>query len=675
MGSMSIRTNLNRKDHSRDSVAELVLVESPTPQIGSLTFWTSHPSRRTLVDLTILRDGQQISRGSGSSWTGPFSGRPTLLNEMLPVIQDHFAPLAEKSIRQIMVALKAWWRIFDSLERDAPTTPVLTSTKQLNELHRQRAMDQNIGRLDFSSFLLLANKSRVSMGLKPLYWQRPEAPGRSRKLPPRWQTDLLRRELKHRWFSVLDRWSLADELLSHGAPVVTKEQDAIAFVEQQRLLRGYQFLDTSIRLSAHPRPSNLLGRCSAREVKQYYAQGFDQLEMLQGLYPDGADVRTAFLLCMATTGWNPAVLLGLNAEHPFIESHPKDSSRFILRGFKTRGGTEQVTEGLFKTQASAATVLQTLMSRTEPLRAQLRVELAILKEELASSTDGNLNSLLERQQRLEEGIRSPWIYISIVNTGIHWLTNLNNKTSEFLMEFIRNINSKQPFDQQLAELIPTDLRDAYAAHTYNASGGSILGVMKALGHRRLSSTQIYLDNTLLREEHRTLYSTFSSALWSEIQLHGRVDPTVLAKWSRDGIITNEERERLYGYRNLMRTRLGVGCKNPTHPPKHIAPNFKPDGKTLCHVQRCLLCTEHAVIFPTSLSGLCKRLSELRHLRTQMSFASFTQSSFREELENTEAALMAFHPETVEQHLSEWGTRIANGTHRAAEFDGNMVNHA
>jgi hypothetical protein len=36
--------------------------------------------------------------------------------------------------------------------------------------------------------------------------------------------------------------------------------------------------------------------------------------------------------------------------------------------------------------------------------------------------------------------------------------------------------------------------------------------MKALGHRSIRSTQGYLNNTLLNDEHQKLFGTFSEAL-------------------------------------------------------------------------------------------------------------------------------------------------------------------
>lgn len=673
---MSLRGNLNHKDHLRELKVVLATVDQPSSAEDGdvLLFWTAHPTKKSLVDLRVLRDGQAAPKNPGGSpsWTGPFKGRPELILEMLPALQDQLAPMAEKSVYQLINSLKTWWRVLDSLENDFPNFPSLVSTSQLNALHRQRAVERNVDRLAFNSFVLLANKTRVAIGLKPLYWPRPEQKARSRKLPPSWQTDLLRRELKHRWYSVLDRWELADSLLSAGKPLVAAEADPATFERQKRLLRSYQFFQEVITKTGHPRPENIFEFHDALNERQYYEEGYDQFAMLKGRYPDGDDIRACFVLCLATTGWNPATLLDLNVGIEFIEVHPKDSKRYILRGMKSRGGVEQVSEGLFKSQASAAAVLQTLIARTEPLRAHLRLELHELELRLSSAAAADKNSIRKGIEALAEGIRSPWLYVSPTSAGIHWLNKTSSRTTQFIAEFIGQLNRKQSEDRQLAVLTASDFRDAYAANIYHASGGSILAVMKALGHRRLSSTKAYLENTLLKEEHRVLYETFSKGLWHEIRVHRRVDPSILAKWSRDGSVTENERARLTDYRGLMRSRLGVGCKDPRNPPKHIAPAFSANEESLCHVQRCLLCTENAVIFPESLSGICKRLAELRHIQQHMSVAAFLQSSFKEELDNTELALLAFDADEVATQVADWTTRISNGSHRVIEFDGDFL---
>lgn len=687
---MGIRTNTNTKDHLRqnEGALRLSLVESAAaqpPANDPLRFYTSHKTKACVVDLNVFRTGESTRSRKGGSWAGPFTGRPELIAQLAPAILDQLSPLAEKSVNHFLFSLRAWWRVFHEVDTSAAGAfPALTSVAQLTDVHRQVALDRGMRSNEFNSFLSLANTTRKALGLKPLYWQPPEDKAPNRHLPPQWQTDIVRRELKHRWFSVIDRWSLADDLRKHHAPLVDRDAAPEAHLEQLRLLRNYERFDAVMAEAGTllPQLDSFTENVSRSTL---YRDGFNLGDMICGSYPDGNDIRAAFHLCLATTGWNPAVLLSLDATQAFIEQHPKDPGRYILRGTKARAkDTEQLNEGLFKSQGSAGVVIQTLMARTTLLRESLNTDLHLCRTQFAQMTSmthtaADMVAMRTRITALEQGVRSPWLFVSSKGTAeIKWLTDENfargsdrtkRKATTFLDEFITAINLKQPKDKQLSRLRASDLRDAYAAYQYHASGGSILYVMKALGHRSVRSAKGYLDNTLLKEEHRKLFGTFSDALWSEMEAHGRVDPTILAQRSRYGGISSEQRERLHNYRTMMRSRIGVACADPMNPPRHIDPDFKPDGKAKCHVQRCTLCLENAVLLPESLPGLCKRLAELRSLRSQMSMAAFQESSFPEETDNTELALLAFDAEESKRLLEEWEGRIASGAHRVIEFDG------
>jgi hypothetical protein len=509
--------------------------------------------------------------------------------------------------------------------------------------------------------------------MRRLTWQRPDPKRRVRHLPPEWQVREVRLELKHRWFAALDRWQVADELLSGRQPQTE---------EEQRLLTNYRSFEEAVARSGHPRPRSESVRCDMSKTT-FHRSGFSISDMLRGRYPDAEDVRCAFHLCLAATGWNPAVLLSLDANSNAIEAHPKDPTRYVLRGYKARSKSEQQTEGLYKSQGSAGVILLALMQRTAPLRAQLRDDLA--KQEAiyqALLKEGASKAKLDAQRKvvanLRIGVSSFWLYATSTNERILWLDphattySIGSEKKEglsFLDSVVTCMNRRRPADSQLARLKPGDFRDAFAAYAYRISGGMVLYVMKALGHKSLRSTQVYLDNTLLNEQSVKLYQAFSNAMWTEIKVHKRLDPTVIAKFSRDGEASDEQCQRLAMYRSLRRSRIGVGCKDPAHPPSHIAPNFRADGKALCHVQRCTLCLEHAVIFPDSLPGLCKRLAELRFIKGRMSAVAFIESSFGEETENTELALAAFDPDAVADQLREWEGCINDGLHRVVELDG------
>lgn len=673
---MGLRAVSNTKDQlPLKNIAPTLVprVELHPKNTGSLKFFTEHPTKPTEVDLTVFANGEKSNprRTKGGTWSGPFSGRPELIQELLPALHDRLLPLAEQSVTAYTSMLRSWWRLLDGVEAQLPSLAPVASISQITDVHRQRAFDIGMRRLPFSNFLSLVNATRAAKGMRQLFWIPPEDKGAKRTLPPPWQTDYVRHALKHHWFATLDRWHTADALRAASVAADTPELE--------RLALNYRHFDAVVKRTGKARPT-LDDISSGFSLRRFYKTGLNLNDMLQGSFPTGDDIRAVFHLCLATTGWNPAVLLKLDVTEQFVEAHPKDPGRFILRSTKARaGGTEQLTEGLFKTQSGAGFVVQALLARTAPLRAELQQELAQCKEQLdavdASAGGDDVGKLRKRIAALEQGVRSVWLFTSMTSTGVQWLDDYNfakslgTDSSRYLGQFIADLNKKLPSDRQLVSINASDLRDVYAARVYRATGGSVLAVMKALGHRNVNTTVNYLTNTLLKEEHRRLFATFHEALWTEIESSGRVDPTVIAKVSRDGSVTPEERRRLADYRVLMTSRVGTKCKDPLNPPRHIAPDFVSDGQAMCHVQRCTLCLEHAIVTPESLPGLSRRAAELRHLRGQMSVGAFQESSFLEELGNTELALLGFEASEVEQRTSAWTALLASGEVRVAEFDG------
>lgn len=681
---MGIRQH--NKDHLADLAEPLSAVEDARqpehpPGDDPLRFWTKGPdeSSATQVDLHLFEIGEH-QRPSISPWSGPFTGRPRLIAQLAPVLAKSLESFAPGTVRNYIKALREWWRLFDTVELEAAkagvtVSPVMT-VADIGEIHRQRAFDAGMDRLAFGIFVRTANLARRAEGLSQLYWNSPQEVSRKRHLPAQWQIDQIRFALKRRWFDARDTWETAALLLEDRNP---------ATPDEARLLRNYLHFQSTAKAAGDARPTFLDG-ASKLETTRFYGQGYNVGDMLRGFYPDPSGIRAAFHLCQATTGWNAAVLLELNASENFVEPHPKDPTRYFMRGYKRRGNTQQLTEGLHKSQGSAGAILLELIKRTEPLRAQLRRDLSALKKEYkdlvagGASAGEKIDVMRTRLQELQRGVRSPWLYVSASAGAIQWLDatsvikGVGGDNKSFLDELVESINAKQPADRQLARLKAGDYRDAFAASAYNASGGMVLYVMKALGHSQVKSTQTYLDNKLLNDQTAKLYRKFSNAFWHEIRLYGRVDPTIIAKWARDGDLTDEQRERLDVYRSLLRSRIGVGCKEPTKPPMSIAPAFKPDGVSLCHVQRCTLC-EHAVVFPDSLPGLSKRLAELRYLKSRMATVAFLESSFGEELQSTELVLSYFDSKVMQLTVSDWEERIVSGEHRVIEFEGMQAEYA
>ena len=689
---VSIRSSLNTKDHLRSKAGVLTSVpESLAPKGVDplLQFWTTHKTTPYFVDLSVLRFGETERPRAGGSWSGPFSGRPELTAEIAPAVYELFSHQTKQAAGSSIGALRALWRTLDQAEAAAPSAPRITTTLNLTNLHEQIARDSGMRNRYFNIILRIVNTTRVALGGKPLLWVAPDDKEPNRKLPPAWQTELARQTLKRRWFAVLDRWSTADRLRIHASLPIEERSSLPLSVEQERLQKNYVRFDATVAITGSLKPTGP-EIYDGQHFSAFNKQGFSIPDMLKGTYPDADDVRTAFHYCLGITGWNPAVLTSLDANGEFIEPHPKDPGRYVMRGTKARsGGAEVVTGGYqFKSQGSPGVVIRTLIEQTQPLRQQLRNELEICERQLAQidkgdpATEGDLNKLWKRAALLRRGVRSPWLYLIATSKEIQWLDDFNYARASvrddslpengFLHSIIRQINSKQPADRRLAMITASDLRDAYAEIAYRVSGGSILAVMRLLGHRHAETTKRYLQNTLLQEQHRHLYSTFSNALWHQIVERKSVDPAVLAKISRDGSISVSEYSRLETYRGLMRSRIGVLCVNPKEPPQHIAPGFTKGGGKLCPSDRCLLCLENSIITPESHEGLCMRCAELRHLKSTMPMPVFTASSFATELENIELALLGFEATLTEARVTEWEGRIAKGEHRVIDFDGVQV---
>lgn len=677
---MSIRASTNTKDRlQKPNTPVLSLVPTTNAEeLNTLKFVTLHKTKPCLVDLTPFRDGGAATGKRNGGWMGPFSGRPDLIAELAPILKDALLPLASKSVEQYLVALRAWWRLFDAVEANAQEMLVVSSVAHITELHRQYAFDNNMHPAQFCTFVKVLNSTRITFKLKQYYWIAPERPGSNRHLPPAWQTDLVRHELKHRWFAAVRRWETAETILKSGMPIADRAEQPELYAEQERLLRNYSLFQGTIKRTKHPRPMKE-AVWEGIERDSFYSKGYSIEDMIRGFYPDAHDIRNAFHLCLATTGWNPAVFLSLNIEESFLEPHPKDSSRFILRGTKDRAGkTEQTAEGLFKSRSGAGYILTQLMRLNVPLREHLRRMLDECEQKLPQLqlTDSSLAEKVQLEiMELQQGVRSPWLFVSKTNSEIQWLDDNNFSRARgddnyaFLAGVIDSINLGQSPDKQVSYFSAKTFRLAYGTNVYRISGGSIYAVMKALGHRSIQTTVTYLTNTVLKEEHRKVFRIFSTALWDEARKNGRVDPTILAKISRDGEATEEQRQRLTDYRGLLKSRIGVGCLDPFNPPKHVAPDFEADGVEMCPTQRCTLCLEHGVILPESLPGLCKRVAEIQYIQATMSIVAFLESSFEEELSNTRTALLAFDRTEVEEGISGWEKRIASGEHRVIEFDG------
>lgn len=651
-----------QKDHLREKVgssnSHLSAVKLHIAN-DDLQFFTSHVTSPGFVDLTPMVTGKSTPSKLGKhgiNGDGTFTGRPEFFYELLPAIKEKFSLMANKSATGAMHTLMKLWQLLDIVEQKIPSMPRVVSVSQIVDLHYQSMKDLRIDRHQFYLITFLINTTRHGLGLRQFYWEAPERPAQKRFIPPAWESTVLRHSLRHAWYAVYDRWERTLPLVNMN------DEDAAKLPSEEQVNRkNYIRYLKACASSDKPFPTSKELRQGITTLKSFYEAEFSFYRMYKGFFPLSEDIRVAFHHCLATTGWNPSVLLAIDVGGPHLEAHPMDPNRYVLRSEKLRaGGTEQITEGLFKSQSSAGFIIQNIIFRTAPLRAMLRIELAEMNEKLKKANENNeKRKILKRINELKQGLNSAWLYISGNGRSISWL---NEKTylrasvktvSSFIRFFIDEINKRQPAGKQLHGIDASDLRDVYASYIYRASGGSIFAVMKALEHRSINSTTIYLTNTLQEEEHRKLLLILEAALFDGLRKKELVDPTILAKISQDGIVTPGERERLVNYRGLLKTSMGTRCRDPHNPPKRIDPRFVPDGKNMCSVQRCLLCIEHAVITSESLSSICKRRVLLARIQSGMSVTAWLESTFPEELRNIDLALLAFEKCDIDKYMQHW----------------------
>lgn len=674
------------KDHLRELAdaphAVALVVEAADDESTPLQFWTRHPEKPYLVDLTAFADGESEWKRRGK-WAGAFTGRSEFIHQLAPAIREHLLFAPEDTAQSFIKYLRWWWRLFDTIELRAEKVGApmvrMTGVEDLTELHRQAAIDAGIAQHGLHALRRVADHTRSAMGLRQLHWTGPEKREPKRRLPPPEKISLIWAALKREWLKAVDRWRRAEVLLRGESPADDIEAN---------LLKNYLFLQAAeSRLGAFPTSEDLRQGSSRLQFAKYSAR-----TMYEGFYPNPYEARIAFNMCLAGCGWNVQPLLDLQVDitegattrTPFLQPHPTDPSRYVLRGYKRRGGSEPLASGDWKTDRSPGAILAEMVKRTWPLRQKLIQELKDARNlhhaaVAAAATKAEINTLTKRINSLEQGVRSPWLYCTFAGS-VEYLDKARYRRMAtakdrrpVLEQIVDRINDSMSLigAAKVPYIVAGDFRDAFAAFVWRTHGGSILHVMKALNYKSLRSTTKYLDNTAVNGESSGIFRTFSDAMWAQVRANDRLDVTLIAKYTQDGGASAAEHERLAEYRRLKLSRVGIGCKDPCNPPASIDPNFQADGIAMCTVQRCTLCLKHAVVMPESLPGLTMRMAELRWLKKNMSADAFIAREYQQEFENAELALSAFDPDATASSVAGWEYKIAAGLHRPVEFQGQI----
>ena len=672
---MSIRHY--EKDHLKAHAGvELTTQESPTPpEHGDpLKFWTQHPTENMLVDLTLFYEGEfERPRGATEKqWRGPFTGRPQLIRQLAPTIKEISFGYSNESVRSLYGAFRAWWRLLDAVENEATklgqSMSRVEDVRLLQPMHFEFAHRSRMRQPKFNLFLTCANSILRSLGAPMLYWNARKDATPKRDLPPEDQTHALRIALKQAWEAVRREWMQMDRVRIVDFVPQTEEE--------AELLRHWRYFNEKQQAYSKALPTSA-ELCNGTDSSTFGMKTGMSISTMRAIaFPTRWDVDAAFHLCLANTGWNPAVLYSLNVENKeqFLRQHHKDNGRYLLIGTKSKaGGKDQPVSGLWKTRWGPGRIIQDWMARVEPLREQLKTEVVQARKmyaqmELDGASPDELSRQLGTIQNLEAGCRSVWLYVS-AGREIQWLEQrdsgghrLNGKQASYLAVLIDQLNRERATrsEKPIPLVAPSDFRDIFATYLWRQSGGNIFVIMRLLNHSHAITTDRYVDNVILNSERDLQARTFLDHVFAELS-RGRVDIAILAHLQQHGIVTPEMEARLQDFRALQRSRIGVACKDPSHPPPEI--QSKKNSQRLCATQRCLLCKTHAVILPDSLSGIAMRVEELKAIQCAVSVENWLASDFQQELSNALDVLKLFTADDARKARAHWAQAIETGAHR------------
>ena len=355
--------------------------------------------------------------------------------------------------------------------------------------------------------------------------------------------------------------------------------------------------------------------------------------------PTSLEVVASVLIVSMETGWIDAIS-GIDLSSKWYTLRRGDdvddlgkTDSVVLHSTRPKTSKELTAIGLAGARFRSFRIIRDLQRRTEFLRACLLERRAILERGPQSAAS------IEEIAEIDFRLRSPWLFFNSKRTGVKAVGIFDSSTMYQNLKVIKSmaiaaLSHQKKDDDELVGSIQSfrwsDARDAFAAHLYEKSGGNIFLVQKGLNHNDVSVTRHYLRQKRMLKERFDAFRKVMQAILDELHSGQMLDPTVLFLRLHQPDFGAKDLENLGRYR----TRMGMGCLDPTSPSTLVAPGHS-TGKR-CTVQRCILC-RNGVIFTDAFDGLAKRHAELQWLRRNSNAMRWLTSTFAWELEAIELA--------------------------------------
>jgi hypothetical protein len=402
------------------------------------------------------------------------------------------------------------------------------------------------------------------------------------------------------------------------------------------------------RTQKHDGPTYLAPGMSARGQQGIVGK-------LRWFHPSYQDTAIFFWLFLIGTGWNLATVaaMDISKREMWVEDHPHRSEFCVLHAFKHRSERHVFIPCLRKPEWHPFGILQYMIERTAPLRRTVAKDLEVARA--THLQEGSDKSAAE-VERLESLLKSPWLYHVVNKIGA--VGALGGEDSFHLNEIARLICEKHSLADQhpvLTQLTTSDARDAWIGHAYITSGNNALIAQLAAQHSDYRTLVHYLRRRRYRAQSEKAVRALQKAVFGEIEGGRVLEGTRLRLLVERGHIDEKTEARLLDHRK--RSRLGMGCLDPTDPPPEIAPGH-PSG-ALCAVQRCTGCY-NGVIFEDSFDPLTRARAELFMIQRSMPLTAWIGSSFEMEAASLDHTLEHFTPERVSKAIDEWLNRFLLG---------------
>ncbi|WCK77706.1 hypothetical protein [Agrobacterium fabrum] len=364
---------------------------------------------------------------------------------------------------------------------------------------------------------------------------------------------------------------------------------------------------------------------------------------LRWRFPGFGDLATFLWIVLSMSGWNRAAALNIDItdDRKWFYRALQDEDHVLMFTNKERSGKRVYSPSKVRAEFHPFSIVKCLIEVTLPLRRAAQSKL----EELLNQNKSSYSHSKQREiSRLQQVVKSPWLYVSPRNPFEVFCLHPDDSTR--LNKFVQNVAAKANLIDDhpyLATLTTSQARDSMINFAYRHS--QRLSVAKlAAQHSNFLSLRHYLARRKMRRANFQTVNAVLTHTFSSIRRYGIFDEAKIKIALRTGEITPEQEARLRDFR--ARTRLGMGCLDPLHPPHEIDPYHRENS--VCRVQRCTGCI-HGRVFPESVQPLAATLADLHHLRRDYPLGSWNGSSFDEEEESIRLTLQLFDPAVVARH--------------------------